>query len=124
MTIQFDGRKFYDVPAQVKETTFDKSIVGKLTRRIHLPLELYAETQEQRFLAPENPASYDSPMRTTTSEAINIWRKNYNHKTGWGVVWLDSITVCKQSRQVEVILRRHPRAGNFILFRVWKDGNK
>lgn len=109
---------------QVQETTFDRSIVGKLSRRIHLPPDLYAETHEERFLTPEILATLEHPMRSTTSEAINIWRKNYNHRTGWGVVWLDSITACKQSRQVEVILRRHPRAGNFILFRTWKDGNQ
>lgn len=94
-----------------KPLGFENTRVAKLRKRIHLPPELYAEVHEERFIGP-------------SSDITKTWTIGYNHSSGWSVVFMESRYAILRADQVEVILRRHPKLGNFILFRIWKDGNK
>lgn len=93
------------VPASA---SFEDSKVAKLRRRIHLPPELYKEVHEERFLG----AGWHIKSN---------WLSGYNTKSGWTVCWLTAKYPTLKAAKVEVILRRHPILGNFILFRIWKE---
>lgn len=99
-----------------KPIGFEDTRVAKLRRRIHLPTELYAEVHEERFIGVRDPMKKEG-------HAIKAWTDNYTHKTGWSTVFMESRYAILRAEKVEVILRRHPKLGNFILFRIWKDGN-
>lgn len=103
-----------------KPAGFADTRVAKLRKRIHLPADLQAETHEERHVVPICPATYETPMRQTTAEALNTWMESYNHKSGWSIIWMQARTAVLQAAKVEVILREH-RLGKFILFRIWKS---
>lgn len=98
----------FELPSNpaVVETTFEKTKIAKLRKRIHLPPELQIETHEERHIC----------------YSIGDWIKSYNHTVGWSVIFLDNRHTVIQALQKEVILREH-RLGKFILFRVWKEQN-
>lgn len=102
------GQKLADSFNAGKPTSFDDTKVAKLRKRIHLPPELAAEVHEERFIV----------------SSLSNFLESYNHKNGWSWVFMNPRIAIVQAVQKEVILRRHPKLGNFILFRIWKDGNK
>src|SRR5689334_20612519 len=94
---------------EVKETTFDRSLIGKLSRRIHLPPEVKKDVLEERFIVDKDQA--------------DVWAFTYNYNSGWTKVWLPSRYVVRSAVKIEVIKRTHPKM-KVILFRVWKEGQE
>lgn len=95
---------------------FADTRVGKLRKRIHLPNELLSEVHEERHRCARYVGANSIEVNP-----VDCWIANYNHKTGWSVVWMEPRIAILQAASVEVILRRHKKLGNFILFRVWKQ---
>lgn len=91
------------------ETTFARSKVAKLRKRIFLPLDLYKEVLEERFICDH--------------QGFINHRTNYDRKAGWTQIYLDARVWVLQAKEVEIIRRTH-KLGRFILFRVWKTDNK
>lgn len=94
----------------VVEVTFNRSLSAKLSRRIHLPAELRADVHEERIIC--------------TQAELDNWILSYNRRAGWNQYWLPQRNVVRNADNVEVILRRHKTVGNFILFRVYKQGQE
>lgn len=97
------------------EHTFDRSTVAKLRKRIFLPTDVAAQTQEERyrFYLPSD----NLPV------IIEQYQYSYTTVSGWSLIWLDHRTLCLQADAIEVIKRQH-KYGKFILFRVWKLDSK
>lgn len=107
----------------VQEVTYERSVLAKLRKRIHLPTEIYEKTHEERFLV-----SGDTEQGRRAIIEHNFLSA-YNYKSGLSIVWMDSRYAILKAEKVEVILRRYPGFGvqepkhKIILFRIWKETN-
>lgn len=90
-----------------EEHTFTRSKTNVIRKRVFLPPELASEVHEERFV-------------TSSKVELNNWINNYTYKEGWSRCWIDLPAVVKGAESVEVILRRHKKLGQFILFKVWR----
>lgn len=95
------------MPREPTEHTFSRSATNVIRKRVFLPPELQKEVHEERFIIEKK-------------EELNNWINNYTYREGWTRCWIDLPAVVKGAEAVEVILRRHKKLGQFILFKVYK----